>query len=94
MKQFRDQGMTVILVEQSVNVALQTADKAFFMEKGAIRFHGLTAELLERPDLLRSIFLEGAASADGDAADERRREGHAARQDRRPRPRARQCERR
>jgi ABC-type branched-subunit amino acid transport system ATPase component/ABC-type branched-subunit amino acid transport system permease subunit len=66
VQQFRDQGVTVILVEQSVNVALTTADKAFFMEKGAIRFHGLTAELLERPDLLRSIFLEGAASADGD----------------------------
>ena len=68
VKQFRDQGVTVILVEQSVNVALTTADKAFFMEKGAIRFHGLTAELLERPDLLRSIFLEGAAAADGEAA--------------------------
>ncbi|HEY7105732.1 MAG TPA: ATP-binding cassette domain-containing protein [Acidimicrobiia bacterium] len=66
VEQFRDQGVTVILVEQSVNVALTTADKAFFMEKGAIRFHGLTAELLERPDLLRSIFLEGAAAADGD----------------------------
>jgi branched-chain amino acid transport system ATP-binding protein len=69
VKQFRDQGVTVILVEQSVNVALTTADKAFFMEKGAIRFHGLAAELLERPDLLRSIFLEGAASADGEAAE-------------------------
>jgi ABC-type branched-subunit amino acid transport system ATPase component/branched-subunit amino acid ABC-type transport system permease component len=64
VKRFRDQGVTVILVEQSVNVALTTADKAFFMEKGAIRFHGLTAELLERPDLLRSIFLEGAAAAE------------------------------
>jgi len=65
VQRFREQGVTVILVEQSVNVALTTADKAFFMEKGAIRFHGLTAELLERPDLLRSIFLEGAAAADG-----------------------------
>ena len=59
VQQFHEQGVTVILVEQSVNVALTAADKAFFMEKGAIRFHGLTAELLERPDLLRSIFLEG-----------------------------------
>ena len=33
------------------------------MEKGEIRFHGPTAELLERPDLLRSVFLEGATSA-------------------------------
>ena len=30
------------------------------MEKGEIRFHGPTEELLERPDVLRSVFLEGA----------------------------------
>ena len=63
VKKFKAQGMTVMLVEQSVNVALTAAGKAFFMEKGAIRFHGLTAELLERPELLRSIFLEGAAAS-------------------------------
>jgi ABC-type branched-subunit amino acid transport system ATPase component/ABC-type branched-subunit amino acid transport system permease subunit len=72
VQQFKDQGVTVILVEQSVNVALTTADKAFFMEKGAIRFHGLTAELLERPDLLRSIFLEGAAAGDGEESEDAR----------------------
>jgi ABC-type branched-subunit amino acid transport system ATPase component/MFS family permease len=57
----RDQGTTVILVEQSVNVALTVAETAYFMEKGEIRFHGPTSELLERPDVLRSVFLEGAA---------------------------------
>ena len=40
-------GTTVILVEQSVNVALTVAETAYFMEKGEIRFHGPTAELLE-----------------------------------------------
>jgi ABC-type branched-subunit amino acid transport system ATPase component/predicted MFS family arabinose efflux permease len=54
------QGTTVILVEQSVNLALTIAQTAYFMEKGEIRFHGPTAELLERPDVLRSVFLEGA----------------------------------
>ena len=58
----RDEGTTVILVEQSVNVALTVAETAYFMEKGQIRFHGPTAELLERPDVLRSVFLEGAMS--------------------------------
>ena len=43
------QGTTVVLVEQSVNVALTVADTAVFMEKGEVRFHGPTAELLERP---------------------------------------------
>ncbi|MDQ1381294.1 MAG: branched-chain amino acid transport system ATP-binding protein livF, partial [Actinomycetota bacterium] len=56
------QGTTIVLVEQSVNLALTIAETAFFMEKGEIRFHGPTAELLERPDVLRSVFLEGAAT--------------------------------
>ena len=56
-------GTTVILVEQSVNVALTLADTAYFMEKGEIRFSGPTAELLERPDLLRSVFLGKAVEA-------------------------------
>jgi len=58
----RDRGTTIILVEQSVNVALTVADTAYFMEKGEIRFHGPTTELLERPDVLRSVFLQGAAA--------------------------------
>ena len=65
VSELRDSGTTIILVEQSVNVALTIAETAYFMEKGEIRFHGPTAELLERPDVLRSVFLEGAASRDG-----------------------------
>ena len=55
-------GCTIILVEQSVNVALTIASRAYFMEKGEVRFSGPTAELLDRDDILRSVFLEGAAS--------------------------------
>jgi ABC-type branched-subunit amino acid transport system ATPase component/predicted MFS family arabinose efflux permease len=62
VKALRERGTTIILVEQSVNLALTLADEAYFMEKGEIRFHGPTAELLERPDVLRSVFLEGAAA--------------------------------
>ena len=62
VRELRDAGTTIILVEQSVNVALTVAETAYFMEKGEIRFHGPTAELLERPDVLRSVFLEGAGS--------------------------------
>jgi ABC-type branched-subunit amino acid transport system ATPase component/MFS family permease len=62
VRELRDRGATVVVVEQSVNVALALADEAYFMEKGEIRFHGPTAELLERPDVLRSVFLEGATT--------------------------------
>jgi ABC-type branched-subunit amino acid transport system ATPase component/predicted MFS family arabinose efflux permease len=58
----RSRGTTVILVEQSVNLALSVAQTAYFMEKGEIRFHGPTSDLLERPDILRSVFLQGAAT--------------------------------
>ncbi len=68
VRRIADQGTTVILVEQSVNVALTVAETAVFMEKGEIRFRGPTAELLERPDVLRSVFLEGASKGLGVAA--------------------------
>jgi ABC-type branched-subunit amino acid transport system ATPase component/MFS family permease len=55
-------GVTVILVEQSINVAFELADTAYFMERGRIRFHGPTTELLERDDLLRSVFLGDTAT--------------------------------
>jgi len=54
-------GTTIILVEQSLNVALSLAKTAVFMEKGQVRFTGDAQELLDRPDLARSVFLEGAA---------------------------------
>jgi hypothetical protein len=61
VKAIRAQGTTIILVEQSVNVALTVAETAYFMEKGEIRFQGPTAELLERPDLLRSVFFSSSS---------------------------------
>ena len=71
VRRIHSSGCSVIIVEQSVNVALTLADRAYFMEQGEVRFSGPTAELLERGDILRSVFLEGAASvnpADGPAA--------------------------
>jgi ABC-type branched-subunit amino acid transport system ATPase component len=57
------QGSTIVLVEQSVNLALIIAHRAYFMEKGEVRFQGPAPQLLEQRELLRSVFLEGAAAA-------------------------------
>ena len=62
-----DDGVTVVLVEQSVNVASTVAERAYFMERGTIMFDGPTKELLERPDLLRSVFLASAGADEHDA---------------------------
>jgi ATP-binding cassette subfamily F protein uup len=54
--------VTIVLVEQSVNVALALAERAVFMEKGEVRFEGPAESLLERGDLLRSVFIGGSAN--------------------------------
>jgi branched-chain amino acid transport system ATP-binding protein len=61
VRRLADEGVAVILVEQSVNVALTVAHRAYFLERGRIRFSGSTAELLGRTDLLRSVFLSDAS---------------------------------
>ncbi len=61
VKKINEEGTTVVLVEQSVNLALSVAHHAYFMEKGEIKFSGEGPELLKREDLLRSVFLKGAA---------------------------------
>jgi len=70
-------GTAVVLVEQSVNVALSLVDHAYFMEKGEVKFDGNASDLLARPDLLRSVFLEGAskglAGTNGASATSRQR---------------------
>ena len=55
-------GTAVVLVEQSVNIALTLVEHAYFMEKGEIRFDGPARELLGRDDLLRAVFLEGVGT--------------------------------
>jgi len=68
VRAIHQQGCTIVLVEQSVNVALTVAERAYFLEKGEVRFSGPTAGLLERDDILRSVFLEGAAAGTAAAA--------------------------
>jgi branched-chain amino acid transport system ATP-binding protein len=74
VRKIQDSGTAIILVEQSINVALTVADRAYFLEKGEVRFEGATTELLERNDIVRSVFLEGASTATGGEA---RGNGHA-----------------
>jgi ABC-type branched-subunit amino acid transport system ATPase component len=87
VREIHRRGTTIVIVEQSVNVALNLAERAVFMEKGEVRFSGPTSELLERPDILRSVFIAGAAGledatsepdADADGGDADDDDGKAA----------------
>jgi ABC-type branched-subunit amino acid transport system ATPase component len=60
VREMHRRGTTIVIVEQSVNVALSLATTAVFMEKGQVRFAGPADELRERSDLLRSVFLGNA----------------------------------
>ncbi len=60
-----EEGVTIVIVEQQASFALGYTDRAYFLEKGEIRFEGPSAELLSRTDLLRSVFLAGVGQSVG-----------------------------
>jgi branched-chain amino acid transport system ATP-binding protein len=57
MRKINADGTTIIIVEQSINLALTIAERSVFMEKGQVRYDGPTAQLLSRSDVARSVFL-------------------------------------
>jgi ABC-type branched-subunit amino acid transport system ATPase component len=59
VRDLRADGVTCVLVEQSLNLAADLCHRAVFLEKGAVRFEGDPRELLERGDLARAVFLGG-----------------------------------
>ncbi len=65
VRTINERGTTVVVVEQSVNVAISLADRAVFMEKGQVRFDGPTSDLLARPDILRAVYVRGSAAVGG-----------------------------
>ena len=54
--QLKARDQTMIVVEQSLNVALAISDRAIFLEKGEVKFEGSARELMERDDLARAVF--------------------------------------
>ncbi|MEI5667142.1 ABC transporter ATP-binding protein [Bosea sp. CCNWLW174] len=56
IRRLREEGMTILLVEQMANQALAIADRAYVIETGAITLEGTGAELL-RDERVRSAYL-------------------------------------
>ena len=59
VRRIHQSGVTVVLVEQSLNIACELCERAVFLEKGEVRFEGRTVDLLERDDIARAVFLGG-----------------------------------
>jgi branched-chain amino acid transport system ATP-binding protein len=49
LRAIREQGVTIVLVEQNVPHALALADRAFVMETGRVTLSGRAAELVDDP---------------------------------------------
>jgi branched-chain amino acid transport system ATP-binding protein len=60
VRRFNEAGVSVLIVDQHVDLALDIAERAYFIERGEIRFSGSSEDLRGRDDLLRSVFLTGA----------------------------------
>ena len=54
IRQLRDQGITIVLVEQNVHNALSVANRAYVFTTGQIVAEDSAAGLLKNPDLLRA----------------------------------------
>lgn len=63
VRQIAARGASVLLVEQSLNVACDLADRAYVMEKGEIRHRGPVTDPETMADLLRSVYLTDARPA-------------------------------
>ena len=65
IESMRRAGTAILLVEQSMNVAVAVADRVYVMETGVVRFSGTAEELAAHPELLWSIYLQKASDTLG-----------------------------
>ena len=64
VRRIRDDGVTILLVEQNVAKALAIAEGAYVIERGAVVMKGAAGKLL-RSDRLRAAYLGGAETQPG-----------------------------
>ncbi len=55
----RDEGLTVLLVEQNARAALRIADRGYVLETGRIVLEGTAQELLDNPEVQRAYLGKG-----------------------------------
>lgn len=54
IRRINAQGMTVMLVEQNVAMAMQVSDRAYVLELGRVVAEGVPGELMARPEIRRA----------------------------------------
>jgi len=51
IRQLREMGLTILLAEQNIEFATAISDRAYIIEKGAIRYHGTIDDLSRQEDV-------------------------------------------
>src|SRR3989338_11348871 len=59
IKRINEEGMTIMLVEQNANAALQLADRGYVLETGRVIMHDTASALLKNPQLRTAYLGEG-----------------------------------
>lgn len=54
IERLRNEGTTILLVEQNARAALKISDRAYVLETGKIRLHGIASDLLETVEIKRA----------------------------------------
>ncbi len=54
IRTLRDEGVTIVLVEQMATVALELADHAYVLENGRVTLFGPARELAQNPEVKRA----------------------------------------
>lgn len=60
VRQFADDGLAVVLVEQFAGLALAIGDSGYVLNRGSVVFEGTCRELQQRPELLQGAYLSSS----------------------------------
>jgi len=56
LKEIRDRGVTILLVEQNVEMALEISNRCYLMDEGVVKFEG-TPEQVKTDEEIRRKYL-------------------------------------
>jgi ABC-type branched-subunit amino acid transport system ATPase component len=65
--EIREEGTTMLLVDQAAALALSVADRAYVLQSGIIRHSGTAAEVAQDPALLRAYLGDGGTESSSSA---------------------------
>ncbi|UPJ48312.1 ABC transporter ATP-binding protein [Bradyrhizobium sp. 200] len=65
IERLRDEGVSVLLIEQNARAALRVSDRAYVLENGAVRLHGKASDIAADPRVIEA-YLGGSMAPASD----------------------------